>query len=289
MKHLFLSSLLMLSCATAAAQHVVWFDSPNSLRGREVWWGGHPERFSADYKPIDAGQGAVNPDQEWERRSLPLGNGSIGCNVMGSVSTERYTLNEKTLWRGGPNTATGAKAYWNQNIDGAKNLPAIRQAFQDGDLNKAARLTQESFTGNAPYEAAGEPAFRFGSFTTMGELCLETAISDQGISHYRRALDLDSALATVSFTAADGTTYSRRTFVSYPANVMAVKLTASAPGRQTFTLSYAPNPCATGTFSPDGQGGLVYSGRLDNNQMAYVVRIRVNTKGGSVEYKDGKL
>lgn len=284
-----LLTLLLPLALSGLAQHTVWFDRPTSLRGREVWWGGHPERYDAARRPVSAGEGAVNPDPEWESQSLPLGNGSIGCNVMGSVATERYTLNEKTLWRGGPGTSGGAADYWAQNVGKAENIPAIRDAFAKGDLNRAARLTQESFTGNTAYEVGGEPRFRFGSYTTLGELCVETALSDQGITGYRRALSLDSALATVSFTAADGTSYRRETFVSYPANVMAVRLTASRPGRQTFTLRYAPNPCATGDFSADGEGGLVYTGRLDNNKEAFAVRLRVITRGGGVSYTAGTL
>lgn len=279
----------LMSLLPAAAQNVVWFDTPTSLRGQQCWWGGHPEKYDKNHKPVSAGQGAVNADPEWEGRSLPLGNGSIGCNVMGSVSTERYTLNEKTLWRGGPNTARGPENYWDQNKQSAHLLPEIRQAFLDGDLKKASRLTALNFNSPVPYEAEGEPQFRFGSFTTLGELTLETDIPSGGVRDYRRALSIDSALATVSFTAADGTGYRRETFVSYPANVMAVRLTATAKGRQNFTLRYTPNPLGEGAFSVDGNGGLLYQGQLDNNGMEYAVRIRVITRKGSVSYSAGDL
>lgn len=134
-------------------------------------------------------------------------------------------------------------------------LKDIRQAFADGDWDKAAQLTTQNFNSTVPYEATGEPQFRFGSFTTMGELTLATNISEQGISHYRRALSVDSAYATVSFTAANGVSYKRQTFVSYPANVMVVRLTADKPGQQHFVLNYAPNPVSEGHFTGDGQNG----------------------------------
>ena len=72
----------------------------------------------------------------WESRSLPIGNGSLGANIMGSISAERITLNEKTLWKGGPNTAKGAEYYWNVNKQSAGVLKEIRQAFLDGDSQK---------------------------------------------------------------------------------------------------------------------------------------------------------
>ena len=289
MNKLLFTSLLSLSALGAAAQNVIWFSEPTSLKGRACWYGGHPERYDKQHKPISAGDAAVNSDHEWEYRSLPLGNGSIGCNVMGSVSTERYTLNEKTLWRGGPNTAKGAQDYWNQNKQSAHVLKDIRQAFTDGDWNKAAQLTARNFNSPVPYEATGEPQFRFGSFTTMGELCIGTGIDEQGVSHYRRALSVDSAYADVSFQTQDGTRYERRTFVSYPANVMAIRMRASQPGRQNLLVDYTPNPVGEALRKEVTMKGITYVGQLDNNKMEYAVRIEVLPKGGTVSVEDGKV
>lgn len=289
MNKLLFTSLLSLSALGAAAQNVIWFSEPTSLKGRACWYGGHPERYDKQHKPINAGDAAVNSDHEWEYRSLPLGNGSIGCNVMGSISTERYTLNEKTLWRGGPNTAKGAQDYWNQNKQSAHVLKDIRQAFTDGDWNKAAQLTASNFNSPVPYEATGEPQFRFGSFTTMGELCIGTGIDEQGVSHYRRALSVDSAYADVSFQTQDGTHYERRTFISYPANVMAIRLRASEAGRQNLVVDYTPNPVGEALRKEVTMKGITYVGQLDNNKMEYAVRIEVLPKGGTVRVEDGKV
>ena len=287
MRNLLFTTLLAVAPLAVQAQtNEVWFDQPTTLNGQRCWWKGLQDHSK---KPVRAGDSAVNSDHEWEYRSLPLGNGSIGCNVMGSVRTERYTLNEKTLWRGGPNTAKGAADYWNQNKQSAHVLKDIRQAFADGDWNKAAQLTTQNFNSTVPYEATGEPQFRFGSFTTMGELTLETDIDEQGIKDYRRALSVDSAFARVSFTAANGIHYERQTFVSYPANVMAIRLTANQKGKQNFVLKYTPNPVSEGAFTPDGKNGLCYVAHLDNNGMEYVVRIKVLTKDGSVTYDKGNL
>ena len=289
MKHHLFTLLMALAASGASAQNTIWFDQPTSLKGRACWYGGHPERFDAQHKPVRAGDAAVNSDHEWEYRSLPLGNGSIGCNVMGSISTERYTLNEKTLWRGGPNTAKGAADYWNQNKQSAHVLKDIRQAFTDGDWNKAAQLTAQNFNSPVPYEATGEPQFRFGSFTTMGELCIDTEIDEQGISNYRRALSVDSAYADVRFTAADGTTYERRTFISYPANVMAIRFRASKPGKQNLAIDYTPSPVGEAISRATTLSGIDYVGELDNNHMKYAVRLRVLPKGGEMSVDGHKV
>lgn len=289
MKHHLFTLLMALATSGASAQNTIWFDQPTSLKGRACWYGGHPERFDAQHKPVRAGDAAVNSDHEWEYRSLPLGNGSIGCNVMGSISTERYTLNEKTLWRGGPNTAKGAADYWNQNKQSAHVLKDIRQAFTDGDWNKAAQLTAQNFNSPVPYEATGEPQFRFGSFTTMGELCIDTEIDEQGVSNYRRALSVDSAYADVRFTAADGTTYERRTFISYPANVMAIRFRASKPGKHNLAIDYTPSPVGEAISRATTLSGIDYVGELDNNHMKYAVRLRVLPKGGEVSVDGHKV
>lgn len=289
MKHLLSAALASLcTLLPATAQNVIWFDTPTSTAGRAAWYGGHPERFADGRKPIDAGGFNGNPDPEWERRSLPIGNGSIGANVMGSVATERITLNEKTLWRGGPGTAKGAAHYWDMNKQSAHLLDDIRRAFAEGDRDKAARLTWENFNSNVPYEATGEPEFRFGSFTTLGELYIETGIDPAAVSGYRRELSLESAVATVSFDAG-GRHYERRAFISYPDNVLALRFSADGKGLQNLRLTYGHNPLSEGTATPDGADGICFDRRLDNNGMHYVIRLRALAKGGTVSNTGGTL
>lgn len=287
----------LLAAVTASAQNnVVWFDTPTSLNGRSIWYGGHPEKFTNGIKPINAGDRNYNPDREWEERSLPLGNGSIGANILGSIATERITLNEKTLWRGGPGTGkagqkgtpAGAANYWNMNKQSAHLIPEIRQAFADGDNDKASRLTWQNFNSTVPYEATGEEEFRFGSFTTLGELCIETGLNETGVTDYRRALSVDSAYVSVTFST-DGHTYERQAFISYPDNVMAVRFKADGEGLQNLRLVYEPNPVSEGNFVAEGNNGLCFSGILDNNGMKYVVRLQAVAKGGTVSNTGGAL
>ena len=86
-----------------------------------------------------------------------------GGNVLGSVEAERITFNEKTLWRGGPNTARGAAYYWDVNKQSAHVVGEIRDAFTKGDWAKAEQLTRKNFNSVVPYEADAEEPFRFGT------------------------------------------------------------------------------------------------------------------------------
>ena len=263
-----LVSVSVLCAGQAGSRYEIRFDTPASLRNAPAWSGGE--------------------DPEWESRSLPIGNGSLGANVFGSVHAERVTLNEKSLWRGGPGTSEGAAHYWDANKESAGLLPKIRGAFEMGNYDKAAELTRKNFNGLVAYERSEEKEFRFGSYTTAGELRIWTGLDSASVTDYRRVLSLDEAVARVSFRSG-GVNYAREYFVSYPANVMVIRFRADRPGPQNLRLEYSPNPTADGSVRPDGKDGLVYSGRLDNNRMEYAVRIRMSVKGGTFSNEDGSL
>ena len=274
-RRIFITYLLICVCALCGARerqgrhwYEIRFDTPTSLRQQPAWSGGE--------------------DSEWESKSLPLGNGSIGANVLGSIPAERITLNEKSLWRGGPGTSGGAEHYWDANKESAGLLPEIRRAFETGDYDKAAELTRKNFNGLVAYDSSEEKEFRFGSYTTAGELKIWTRIDSASIADYHRVLSLGDAVAKVSFSSG-GVNYIREYFISYPANVMVMRFRADHPGMQSLRLEYSPNPTADGCVKPDGKDGLVYSGRLKNNQMEYTVRVRMAVKGGSFSNKGGAL
>ncbi|WP_347027986.1 glycoside hydrolase family 95 protein [Bacteroides intestinalis] len=276
----FVSALFLLSTVQAVETDYrqglsIWFDTPNSLTGQAVWLRSNGNR-------------GANLDWEWESRSLPIGNGSLGANILGSVAAERITLNEKTLWRGGPNTSGGADYYWNVNKQSAPILKEIRQAFTEGNGEKAAQLTRKNFNGLAAYEEKDEHPFRFGSFTTMGELYIETDLSELRMKNYRRILSLDSAMAVVQFDK-EGVQYRRKYFISYPDSVMAMEFSADKAGKQNLVLSYAPNPEAQSNIRTDGTDGLVYTGVLNNNGMKFAFRIKAIAKGGTVIAQNDRL
>ena len=250
------------------SRYKIRFDTPASLRQSPAWCEGE--------------------DSEWESRSLPLGNGSIGANVLGSIQAERITINEKSLWRGGPGTSGRAEHYWNANKESANVLPEIRRSFEAGDYDKAAELTRKNFNGLVAYENSDEKGFRFGSYTTAGELRVWTGLDSASVTDYHRVLSLDDAVAKVSFSCG-GVNYVREYFISYPANVMVMRFRADRHGTQNLRLEYSPNPTADGSVRPYGDDGLVYSGKLDNNKMEYAVRVRMSIKGGSFSNKDGAL
>ncbi len=220
-------------------------------------------------------------DWQWENLSLPIGNGSLGANILGSVAIERITLNEKSLWRGGPNVSENPDYYWNINKESAHILKDIRQAFIEGDDERAALLTKKNFNGIAAYEDYNEKPFRFGSYTTMGEICIKTFLNEDSIKHYRRTLLLDSALVRVEFEH-KGTMFERTYFASYPDSLIAIKFSANKQGKQTLLFYYRPNPESDISILPVSDKEVLFSGRLKDNAMQFALRLKVEHKGGSV-------
>lgn len=259
--------MLMVGVHTASAQR------PLQVRFNQ------PAPEPGEFQPY----GGVDP--QWERRSLPIGNGNIGASLFGSVATERLSLNEITLWNGGPGTSKGPAHYWNVNKKSTDALRQIRKAFAAGDSALAAQLTADNMNGVAAYERGAEPEWRFGNYTTLGELRVATGIDACDEGSYSRTLSLDSALARVSFTAG-GVRYVRETFCSHPENVLVVRFTASKKGKQNLLLKYVPSMEAkVATYNVDANE-LLYVGNLTNNGMKVVVRIAMRHKGGKV-VRDG--
>lgn len=256
----FILSLMLLAIAMGAQAQLPWhvrFSLPAPEPG--------------DYHPDHA------VDSQWERRSLPIGNGSIGASVFGSVGTERLSLNEISLWNGGPGTKKGAAHYWNVNKQSTGALQQIRDAFARGDSALAARLTADNMNGVASYERGDEAEWRFGNYTTLGELRISTGLAACDEATYSRMLSLDSALTRVSFVSG-GVHYVRETFCSHPDNVLVMRFTADRKGQQNLTLRYLPTCEGYGPTMNVGGDELLYKGELFNNGMKIAVRVQSGTK-----------
>jgi alpha-L-fucosidase 2 len=157
------------------------------------------------------------PAEQWAD-ALPVGNGRIGAMVFGGVKSERIALNEDTLWSGNPRD-------WN-NPDAKAHLPIVRKlVIHDKDYTAA---DQECRKMQGPFNQAYEP---------LGDLLIEFDHSEE-VQHYRRTLDLDSALARVEYDVA-GSHYTREVFSSAPDQVLVLRLTCSKAHGLNCTVKFA--------------------------------------------------
>ena len=273
MRYRFLFLALCFCCRISNAQKI---ENKESL---SIW-------FDKPAKSIDSlSMYNHSVDWEWENVSLPIGNGSLGANVLGSVAIERLTLNEKSLWRGGPKVSY----YWNVNKNSAYLLDTIRKAFLQGDYAKADSLTRKNFNSYAAYEDYNEKPFRFGSYTTMGELCIYTSLNEDLTKNYSRSLSIDSALAKVEFEN-NGTIYQREYFASYPDSVIVCRFSANQKEKQNLEFFYRSNPQSKVEVQQINDNQVLFLGRLKDNDMQFSLRLQIETKGGKVKIgKDGRI
>lgn len=217
------------------------------------------------------------PAADWERESLPIGGGALGASVHGTLASELLTLNEKTLWTGGPGSAQGYDfGNWTAPRPGA--LAGVRE-----------RLDREGSLGpDAVAAELGQPRRGYGAYQVFGELHLDVPDAPAAPdASYRRALDLRTALASVAYTH-EGVAHSREFFVSHPGSVIAGRLTADSPGHVAFTLRYT-SPRSDFTASAAGDR-LTVRGALQDNGLRFEAQIRVRTSGGEVTAgADGSL
>jgi alpha-L-fucosidase 2 len=152
------------------------------------------------------------PAGQWTE-ALPVGNGRLGAMVFGGVPRERLQLNDDTLWSGAPSD-------WNN--PGARSiLQEVRRLTLEGKYEEADRLSRQMF---GPYTQ---------SYLPMGNLYIDFDHGGAPVTEYRRALDLDAAVASVDYRIGE-VTYRREVFASYPDQVIVIRLTASHPGSLSF-------------------------------------------------------
>src|SRR5258705_13717956 len=81
------------------------------------------------------------PATAWEE-ALPLGNAKTGAMVFGGIATERFQLNDNTLWSGYPNPGN--------TPEGPSILPEVRRQVFAGNYDSAATLWRKM---QGPYSA----------------------------------------------------------------------------------------------------------------------------------------
>jgi len=208
----------------------------------------------------------------WEN-ALPVGNGRLGAMVYGNVDTETVQLNEHTLWSGSPNR--------NDNPDALASLAEMRKLIFEGRQKEAEKLANKTIVSKTSHGQMFEP---LGSL----RLAFEGAETFTG---YRRELDISRAVARTTYQA-EGITYKREYFASFPDRVVVVRLTASKPGSISFTATYnTPQPRAS--VKATGNDLVMTGVTIDHETVPGKVRFegvsRFKPEGGIVTSNDTSL
>jgi alpha-L-fucosidase 2 len=205
------------------------------------------------------------PAGPWEE-ALPIGSGRLGAMIFGGMADERIQFNEDTLWTGKPHDYVR---------DGAgSHLGEIRRLVFEGRDREAGALIREKFLSDPTRQEAYQP---------FGDLRLHFPGHDAA-TDYRRELDLDSAIARVTYRVGD-VSFHREVFASYPAQVIVVRLGADRPGQVRLTLKMdSPHPSSrTTAIAPDT---LALTGKVQDDGLRLESRLRVFASGGRANVND---
>jgi alpha-L-fucosidase 2 len=216
------------------------------------------------------------PAKIWDE-ALPVGNGRLGAMIFGGIADDRIQLNEDTLWDGYP--ADGA------NPDALKVLPEVRRLLFSDQNSEAEQL--------AAAHMMGKPS-SVKPYQSLGELWMEMP-GMPSAREYRRGLDLDTAVASVSYVS-NGTQFQREIFSSAPAGVIVVRLTADKPGSITMRLTLKRQQDAVCVADPSDPNSLLLQGQINRKDetgaqrgLKFEAKVAALAEGGKVSVQDGIL
>lgn len=217
------------------------------------------------------------PAATWTQ-ALPIGNGVMGGMVFGTPAVEHIQLNEETIWAGQPNQVL--------NPDAKEYLPKVRQLIFDGKYEEAQQLANEKVMPMGAGQNMGMP------FQPFGELFIAMP-GHTAYTRYERMLDLEHARSVVRYMV-DGVQYERETLAPLGSEVIAVHLTASKPGRISFTASMTTphSDVLTGSLTPGNYSYLHgVSAKHENlkGKVRFMGLLTAQAKGGHVSQADGQV
>ena len=171
------------------------------------------------------------PAHEWTD-ALPIGNGRLGAMIFGGPAIEQLQLNEDTLYAGAP--------YDPNNPQALAALPEARRLIFEGKYKEAHDLVGAKMMAQPikqmPYQPVGDLKLVFPGH--------------ENANNYRRQLDLNTAIARVSYTV-DATTFTREMFVSPVDQAIVVHLTADKPSQVSFSAYFeSPQKAIVSTEAP---------------------------------------
>ena len=211
------------------------------------------------------------PASEW-MKALPLGNGRLGAMVFGGIQKETIALNEITMWSGqeDPNQ---------EQLLGKEKLKEIRDQFFKGNLIEGNDLSQKLMAG-LPHS--------FGTHLPIGNLLLNFDNPEGKIDNYKRDLNIENAIASVSYNKGD-IQYSREYFCSNPDGVLVLKLSASQKSTLNFSVGLDLLRKAELNFNGNT---LEFSGDMSSQQgggVAFLGNISVKSDDGTISVENKQL
>jgi alpha-L-fucosidase 2 len=238
-----------------------------------VFAAGPATRYSGEAQAPD------EPLSLWYRKAaekwveaIAIGNGRLGGMVWGNPSQEKINLNEDTFWSAGP---------YDPNHDCYQDWQEARKLIFEGKFAEAEKITAEKLLANPTRQMSYQP---------VGDLLLDFP-GENVAENYRRDLNMDTAIVTVSYTR-DGVKFTREIFISPVDQVVVVRISADKPGAVSFKARLtSPQTAKTQATKADE---LVMTGvgpeyRGVPGALKFDCRVRLQTQGGKSLAADDAL
>ena len=162
--------------------------------------------------PVEAGAQTLHYDKPatFFEEALVIGNGTMGGIVYGGTEQDKVSLNDITLWTGEPSSK---KVF---SPDAYKSIPAIREALRKGDYPEADRL-QRNVQGHFSQ-----------NYQPLGQLTIDYLDTSEGVTEYRRWLDIGNATAHTSYRRGSYR-YTAEYFATHPDSGIVIRLATDNP------------------------------------------------------------
>ncbi len=213
--------------------------------------------------------------------SLPLGNGRLGAMMYGDPKKERIALNEISLWSGGPQDADRDSAW--------QYLKPIQDFLLRGKNKEAQELLEKQFVAKGRGSGFGNGANdKYGCYQAFGDLFIEWKDSNAAAGNYKRALNIEKAVATTSFNR-NGATITEEAFADFVNDIIWVKISSSKKQGLHFHASLYRKENATVTANANE---IILNGQLPSGKdkgMSFAAVLQPIIKDGKIKQTGNEL
>ncbi len=210
------------------------------------------------------------PASNWND-TTPIGNGRIGASIYGCAYDERILINHESLF----------------NYSSTMEIPDVSKCLKEVRrlMDEKKYLEAESYYTNALIER-GYKASK-GKFYPAFDIHM--IFGTRGAPYeYRRELDMENGVATVSF-GEDGDSWTRRAFVSMTDKCLFINIKKTSPFNMIFALERHdiaddPNFRNCDTFTGFSRDGCVYTHAVTEGRLDYSGIVKVLYTDGQMSY-----
>lgn len=210
---------------------------------------------------------------DW-KEGLPIGTGRLAAMVLGDPGSERLALNHEWLWRGkGRNREPDKSAHL---------LDGVRELILAGRYEEANVAGNDAFGGGGR-RRDGKPN-RVDPYQPAGDF--HVSLNHGAVTDYRRELDLERAVATITYHA-DGATFQQEYLAHIDHDLLFVRISADSPFDGTFRLGRVEDPDCFLCFQTL-YNSLIMDGQFEGG-IGFRTEARLLTADGEALFTDDHL